>query len=352
MELFSRRIDQANEEIGEAVDRISKALTSADTPGFFTTLYGAIADSCINNSQSFMNFISFQDRTGIDADTFGVRIHTARNTTAAYFTEGAAFSGSEGSQTVKTYTTQYENYKFESKMSGLFQAGIQAPDALQNTWDDELVRGIDDLIDVLESTSFGKTAYSAGNTIENLNRIVGNSGTTSSLPYSLTRSADAGDDWMDCSSHMSGSATKRDLQMSHIKQIIREIESTCGKRPNGFLTTYALRDAMEAVYRTYISQPVPTMELATGWVLKSIEGIPVLPSQHCYDDSETNKTSTIYAINRDNLKMRFIKKPGQASMIGMRMDNVTGDYEKMMGVLYPQLVCTNFRAQGKMADMQ
>lgn len=348
---FENIIEDKMQDIDAAVRRLDKALTTSNTE-FFTTLYGQIASSIVNNAQGFVGAAGFEDYTGRDNWNFGVRMHTSRNASADSFSEGASIP-SGGNQTVKTYTTAYMNYGVPCQISGSMLAGITGPDAISDLLDKEMAFAYDDMVDILEQHSFALQDSPAPTTvdIENLDRIVDDTDGAAAV-YGLERTSSAGDDWMDA--YVNGnSGTLRSATMKLIDEMLDTASSRVGKMPSLIVCPYAIRTVLEGVYRQYITAPNPTLNFKPGWILSEIKGIPVLPSQHCWKDSETSHEDDIaYFLQLQDLKFRYLRSAGAAGMIDVQFDTTAADSTKAWLKLRTQLVATQFRGHGVLTDIQ
>lgn len=339
-EEIGRKIDSEVEKASEVLKGISSATT-----GVFNAKYGSVVSSIVNNQPTWYNLIRKVDRFRKDNTITAWRTHSARNTTADTYTEGADFSGSEGNQSYAQVYANLKNIKVETKISGLAEAGAAGGDSIDDLWLQEFTRGAEDLADALEQQMFGKegSCDPTDTDLWDMGKIVDN--TDAAVVYNLTRTSAAATNYMDASSVNGNSATLRDVQESHIDTLIREIEVATGRRPTIFASTHALRDSVEGLYKQSARYVPQSFELQAGFLLMGIKGIPFYCSQHAYDRTLTNKSSMIYGLNRADFELRHI---GWNQIIEYNV----GDTKKAMVKSYPQHCCLNLRTQGKVYDLQ
>ena len=206
----------------------------------------------------------------------------------------------------------------------------------------------------------------AGNNVESIDRIVGSYSEINGVGqdtgdldiYSLDR--DGGASWADAYvDHNSG--TDRTFTMDMLDTAIRTIKVNSGYKPNVILTG---EDTLDRILQEQLTmqrytdtKPISvgvngvTVEgINTGFSVATYRDIPIITSK----DVPKDTISRVYFLNTDFLKIK-VAKPTQYFETGMSKGDPFG-IDKIgdegMYRTMAELICFNFRAQGKIRDLK
>lgn len=207
----------------------------------------------------------------------------------------------------------------------------------------------------------------AGNNVDSIDRVCGSyseiagcSQTAGDLDiYGLDR--DATGTWADAYvDHNSG--VDRTFTMSMLDTVIDGITELSGKEPNVLLTGYDTRQRIlqeQEVMQRYVEPKKVSVGMngvqtasgiEAGFSVATYRDIPIFVSK----DVPKDTISRIYCLNTDFLKIR-VAKPTQYFEAGMDKGDPFGINRLGNEGLYrtmAELICYNFRAQGKVRDIK
>jgi len=206
----------------------------------------------------------------------------------------------------------------------------------------------------------------AGNNVESIDRVVGSYSEISGVGqtagdldiYSLDR--DAAATWADAYvDHNSG--TDRTFTMDMLDTAIRTIKVNSGFKPNVILTG---EDTLDRILQEQLTMQrytdtkqvsvgvngVTVEGINAGFSVASYRGIPIITSK----DVPKDTISRAYFLNTEFLKIK-VAKPTQYFEAGMSKGDPFG-IDKIgdegMYRTMAELICTNFKAQGKVRDLK
>lgn len=234
-----------------------------------------------------------------------------------------------------------------------------------------------EMINIMLMTQNGSVA---SNSLESIDRVVS---TTSEIANGQENDQSTGytandgdiysqdrDSTSTCDSNVLHNSTSgtRTLSLDLIDELIEDVETAApddaGQRV--FLTGYdTIRKWSQLLQGQQRFMEVQEIQLGvngvktvpgakTGFRVASYNGIPIVPTKNCVKETNTNGMSRIYLLDMNHLYIRVLA-PTQYFEVGISTGNPFGINKIGDEGLYrttAELICTNFKAHGKIRDLK
>lgn len=337
---------------GEGGGEIMKNL-GLSTSGTRNPMFGRFAFTNFNNAAR--TWMALPKKVWKNS---GWRVRHASGTT--HTNQGVADGGNVGTAVESSHVEVTTNPKLMQTVCAVNLAKSLLKNDDDILWEDEVKVKADDHVKDINKNLWTDADTLAGDNIESVDRVVSNqsesalfSAATDADIYGIDRHTAAS--WADAYvSHNSG--TDRNLDEDMLMGLIDGVEENSGLRPNVIVTGFDTGRTIDKLFAdetrydpmrvTFSVNGISTRPGSdAGFTASSYQGIPIVVDS----DVPKDTGSRVYALNTDHL---FIATALPTQFLQEDNPLALGSFEKKgVYLTIGELICTNFRAQGKIRDL-